>query len=670
MDRLSRESLVKLLTRTSVILSAVLVVLLVSVIYLAVLASSLPDLRADPDALETAETSIVYAADGMVLAEWYDNQDRTVVDADIIPAWLKDAAVAIEDKRFYEHSGVDPQAIARALSVNTKAGEVRQGGSTITQQTVKLLFTDGERTLTRKIEEALLALQLETRADKADVLGVYLNTVYFGRGAYGVESAAHRFFGTTTKDLTLAQSALLAGCIQSPTRFDPLVNPGPALDRRNVVLREMREQGYITADDAALATAEPLGLKGETPEAPQFAPYFVEFVRRDLLERLGSERLYQGGLRIYTTLDPTAQRAAEAAAAAVLPDPADPEVAVAAVRWRDGAVVAIVGGRDFAAEQFDLATQGRRQTGSAFKPFVLAAALEQGYSLDSTWEASPFSTPVKDGIWQVENYENAITGGTYTLETATVWSINTVYARLIMAVGPESVVDVAHRMGITTEIDPDPAIALGGLKRGVSPLEMASAFGTIANDGVAIPPSGVDRVTDTDGELVYAPDRTGIQAISPEVARALDAVLGAVYTRGTGSGASFGPVGAVKTGTAQSWRDAWIVGYSGNLSTAVWVGYPKAQVPMDNVHGIRVTGGSFPAQVWKGFMQTAATAEVQPTPVASEVVAEDGAVIEPGQRVYKVCSASLKIARSDCPEPMEILLPEGCLSAEICTLRH
>ncbi len=660
---MNRQRLVAILTWASGVLAVVLVVLLAFAGYLWNLSTKLPDLAANPEAIEMPETSIVYAADGTELAEWFDAEDRTVVANDVIPESLKNAAVAIEDKRFFEHSGVDLQAITRALSVNTRAGEVRQGGSTITQQTVKLLYTDGERTLTRKIEEALLALSLETHAEKDDVLGVYLNTVYFGQGAYGVESAAHRFFGTTAADLTLAQSALLAGCIQSPTRYDPFANPTDALSRRNLVLREMRDQGYITSEEAAAATAEPLGLKDTTEVTSRFAPYFVEYVRRELLETLGSERLYRGGLRIYTTLDPTAQRAAEAAVASVLPSPGDPEVAVAAVRWSDGAVVAIVGGRDFTAEQFDLATQGRRQTGSAFKPFVLAAALEQGHTLDSTWEASPFETQVKDEIWHVENYENSITGGTYTLDTATVWSINTVYARLIMAVGADKVVDVARRMGITSPIDPDPAIALGGLSRGVSPLEMASAFGTIANTGIAVAPSGVDRVTDADGELVYAPDRAGEQAISQDVAAALAGVLNRVYTQGTGQAANFGSWGAVKTGTAQSWRDAWIVGYSGNLSTAVWVGYPDAQVAMENVHGVRVTGGSFPAAVWKNFMSVASMCG---TPATTVTTSES---LAPGEQIYTVCSESYKIARPDCPETMELVFPAGSLS-EYCGLKH
>jgi penicillin-binding protein 1A len=657
------------LKATIVVLLGVLGVVVTLALTLLIMSAGLPDLRSDPRALQVAETSIVYAADGSVLAEWYDEQDRTVVPNDAIPAQLKQAAVAIEDKRFYEHTGVDPEAIARALSINSKAGEIRQGGSTITQQTVKLLFTDGKRTLTRKVEEALLALSLETRADKDDVLSVYLNTVYFGSGAYGVESAARRFFGSTAQELTLPQCALLAGCIQSPTRYDPFRDPAAALERRNLVLREMRDQGYITAEDAGHALGEPLGVQEPTPADRQFAPYFVEYVRRDLLERIGSERLYRGGLRIYTTLDPAAQRAAEAAAASVLPDATDPEVAIASVRWSDGAVVALVGGRDFAAEQFDLATQGRRQTGSAFKPFVLAAALEQGHDLDSTWEASPFSAPVKDEVWLVENYENSISGGSYTLRDATVWSINTVYARVIMAVGPESVVNVAHRMGITTPIDADPAIALGGLARGVSPLEMASAYGTIANKGIAVVPSGIARVTNDRHSVIYEPERTGVRAISEDFADTIAGVLGEVYTRGTGAGANFGQPGAVKTGTSQSWRDAWLVGYSGELSTAVWVGYPREQKPMEDVHGIRVTGGSYPARVWKEFMQVAA-ADSGAAAAAEELTEAPRAVPGAEHAIYLLCAESMRVARPDCPDQMELLLRVGAISRETCTLKH
>lgn len=638
-----------MLTAGAVVTAVFGVLLLGSAAYLGYLASTLPDLRSDPEAVELAQSSIVYAADGSVLAEWYDGEDRRVVKNETIPQQLKDAVVSIEDRRFYQHGGVDPQAVARAFSVNAGAREIRQGGSTITQQTVKLLYTDGKRTLNRKLQEALLALSLETRADKDDVLGVYLNAVYFGRGAYGVESASQRFFGVSTNELSLSQAALLAGCIQSPTRYDPFVYPAAALERRNVVLREMRLQGFIEPQVAARASAEPLGLHEQRAEKhPPVAPYFVEFVRRDLLKRLGSEKLYRGGLRIYTTLDPGAQAAAEAAAAQVMPAPTDPEVAIASVRWRDGAVVALVGGRDFADSKFDLATQGRRQTGSAFKPFVLAAALEEGYKLGSRWSAAPFSTPVKDGIWHVENYENRVTTGNYDLETATVWSINTVYARLIMAVGADKVASTAERMGITGGVDADPAIALGGLKRGASPLDMAAAYGTIANDGLAVAPSGVDKVLTDDGDLVYRPDRAGRRAVSKRTARQVSSVLHQVYARGTGVSADIGRWAAVKTGTAQSWRDAWIVGYSADISTAVWVGYPNAQVAMTDVRGIPVTGGSYPAEVWKRFM---------------------GVAVQNRSHV-NVCVESLALARPDCPGKIVVDASEREPRTVTCTLSH
>lgn len=664
---MSKRRLVQVLFSVSGVLSVLLIVVVAAIGYLSVLSSRLPDLKANPEALKTAETSVVYAADGSVLAEWFDEEDRIVISNEEIPHALKQAAVAIEDRRFYEHDGVDVQAIARALRVNSNAGEVRQGGSTITQQTVKMLLTDGRRTVTRKIEEALLALQLETRAEKDDVIGVYLNTVYFGRGAYGAESAARRFFGTSAKGMTLEQCALLAGCIQSPTRFDPFINQVAALERRNVVLKEMSDQGYITRQQFAVASAEPLGLKPPQETKAQVAPYFVEYVRRDLVQRLGSERLYRGGLRIHTTLDPSAQRAAEEAASRILPSPKDPEVALVSVRWSDGAVVALVGGRDFDRSQFDLATQGKRQTGSAFKPFVLAAALEQGYSLDSKFEGTPFSTPVRDGIWHVDNYEGQVKSGSYTLRLATIWSINTVYARLVMRVGADKVVDVAHRMGIETPIDPEPAIALGGLNRGVSPLEMASAFGTIANGGVHVKPSGVARVLDADGEVVYEPDRAGKRAISKAVASKLSGVLNEVYSTGTGTEANFGRWGAIKTGTAQSWRDAWTVGWSGDLSTAVWIGYPQSQVAMTNVHGIRVTGGSLPAHIWKGYMKTASTGRAPAVAAASNTA--DAAPTTSDLKIYTLCNESLKIAGPNCPQTIELAFRAG-FKSDTCTLDH
>ena len=657
----SRRRLIRALLVLVGVLGVFVVVLLAAAIGLGVVASSLPDLRSEIDTIDIAQTSIVYASDGTVLAEWDDGERRTVVSQEQMSPEVRSAVVAIEDRRFFEHGGVDLRAIGRALSRNVESGGVREGGSTITQQTVKLLYTDGERTLSRKVREAVLATAFETRADKDDVLDTYLNLVYFGRGAYGVESAAQRFFGVPARELTLSQSALLAGCIQSPTRYDPFVNPEAALERRNLVLSVMSDEGLVTLQRAQDASSEPLKLKEEQPQTPPRAPYFVEYVRRELLQQLGSDTLYKGGLRIHTTLDPAAQTSAEDAARSSLSDSSDPDIALVSVRIGDGAVVALVGGRDFAADQFDLATQGRRQPGSAFKPFVLTSALENGYTTASTFSAAPYKVQVKDEMWHVENYENRLTGGEYTLEQSTIHSINTVYARLIVELGPEKVVNAAKRLGITSQVDPDPAIALGGLKEGVSPLEMASAYSTFANSGVAVSPSGVAQVLDSQGGLVYQPDRTGRPAIDPAIAATVSEVLNKVYTSGTGAGAQMGRWAAVKTGTSQSHADAWTIGWSDSICTAVWVGYREGQIPMTDVHGVSVTGGSFPAAAWKRFMTTYAERRVATTedPIES---------MPPGDEIYRVCSDSIKLANPSCPSVMELLLPIGALGGETCPL--
>lgn len=641
------------------VLATLVVVTLAVGGYLYQLSLTLPDSSVDRDKLKTPETSIVYAADGSVLAEWHGEQDRTIVPFDTMPPQLRNAVIAIEDRRFYEHNGVDTEGILRALRSNAEAGEVRQGGSTITQQLVKILFTDGQRTLTRKIREALLAYQLEAKTDKDVVLETYLNTVYFGNGAYGAESAARRYFGKRVDTLSIAESALLAGLIRSPARYDPVDSPGEALARRNTVIREMREQGYISAAQARDAAATPLRL-APPREVPQFAPYFVEYVKQDLIDRLGEAKVYGGGLRVYTTLEPAVQRSAEKAAKQ-LSNPGDPEVAIVAVRHVDGSVLAMVGGRDFARNQFNLAAQGRRQPGSAFKPFVLVTALEQGVRPQQMFQASPYSVAVKDGVWRVQNYENAYTKGALSLQAATNWSVNAVYARLIMLVGPDNVVKTAKRLGIVTPLDPDPAIALGGLKRGVTPLEMASAYGTIASEGMRVAVNGISRVTDDKGTVVYQPDRSSRRVLQEGVALQTALMLHDVVESGTGTNAKIGSWAAGKTGTTQSYRDAWFVGWSGDIATAVWVGYPQAQVAMTNVHGIKVTGGSFPAKIWAQFMRSA-------TAVRSKAVTPAQKEGAGGQVLVRVCQDSMKLANQRCPNAVEIYLDKTLVPRETCTL--
>ena len=639
-------------------LAAFVVVTLGFAVYLSSLAATLPDVTVDEDALDPPQTSIVYASDGSVLAEWHGEQDRTIVRYEEMPGHLRDAVVAIEDQRFWQHHGVDTEGILRALRANTQAGEVRQGGSTITQQLVKILFTEGERTLTRKIREALLAYELEAKADKEQVLETYLNTVYFGNGAYGVESAADRYFGKHASALTVAESALLAGTIRSPVRYDPTNDIRAASLRRDVVLREMNDQGYITDEEYREAVNAKIELA--TPkDAPHVAPYFVEYVKQDLISRLGPEKVYGGGLRVHTTLDPDIQRIAEKSAKRL--DAADdPEVALVAIRHGDGAVLAMVGGRDYAKNQFNLAAQGRRQPGSAFKPFVLVAALEDGVRPEDKFRATPYSVQVKDGVWNVQNYENAQTSSMMTLQAATSWSVNAVYARLIMKVGPEKVVEVAKRLGITTPVNADPAIALGGLENGVSPLEMASAYGTIASGGIRVPPSGIEKVLDDSGRLVFEPDRVAERVLERSVAVRTSLMLHEVIEEGTGTAAKVSSWAAGKTGTTQSYRDAWFVGWTRDVSTAVWVGYPQAQVEMTNVNGIQVTGGSYPAQIWARFMEDAIAAQSKPlTPVEGS----------DEQVLVTICQDSMKLANARCQNRIDIYLAPELVPGETCD-RH
>jgi penicillin-binding protein 1A len=580
-----------------------------------------------------------------------------------MPEYLRDGVVAIEDRRFYQHDGVDFAGIGRVLGTDAPSADAEQAGSTITQQLVKILFTGRERSVTRKVKEALFAYELESKNNKDAVLVTYLNTVYFGRGAYGVEAAAQRYFGKPTSTLDLAESATLAGIIRSPARYGSSSNTSAALEattkRRDVVLAQMRAQGLISAQLEREARAKPVVFV-PSKEAGVVAPYFVEYVKQDLIDTLGADKVYAGGLRVYTSLEPQLQASAERAATQ-LSLPGDPEVALVSLRPSDGRVLAMVGGRDFKSNQFNLAAQGHRQPGSAFKPFVLVAALQQGVTPGQIFETAPFSVPVKDGVWTVSNYENGYAAGTMSLQAATDFSVNGVFARLIMQVGPESVVKTAKKMGITTPLTANPAIALGGLKNGVSPLEMASAYGTLSNGGVRVQPSGIVMVTDDSGRLVHTRAVESTRAMSPETAALAANMLHDVIERGTGIGAKIPVWAAGKTGTTQSYRDAWFVGWAGDVATSVWVGNREAQVPMTNVHGIAVTGGSFPASIWRQYM-TDATRVRKPSedPVAS---APPPALVQ-----CRICDDSKLLANPRCPRVTEKFLLPTMVPRQTCKL--
>jgi penicillin-binding protein 1A len=657
------------LERILKIAAAILAVLVVTFaaagVYLYVLSTSLPDLSAESAAFRPAQTTVVYASDGTVLAEWHAEQDRTVVPLEQVPKHLQDAVIAVEDDRFYEHEGVDFKSIVRALRANASSGEIEQGGSTITQQVVKLLFTDGQRTITRKIKEALLAYQLEARTDKQKVLETYLNLVYFGEGAYGVESAAKRYFGKHVADVDLSEAALLAGIIASPGRYDPAAHPEAARARRDRVLARMHELGYISEEQRTEAAAEDIQLAPRKEASKQLAPYFVEHVKQQLIERLGSRTVFEGGLRVYTTLDPRVQRYAEEAARALLPEPQDPEVALVCIDHATGDVLAMVGGRDFSREQFNLAVQGKRQPGSAFKPFVLVTALEQGVKPGDVFDARPYATRVKDGIWRVQNYENEKTAPSMTLAAATTWSVNAVYARLVMKAGAENVVKTAQGMGIATKLDPNPAIALGGLTTGVSPYEMASAYGTLASGGIRREPVSISRVTDSAGNVVFAPVRESKRVLSASTARTAAGMLHDVVENGTGQAAKLPVWAAGKTGTTQAYRDAWFVGWADGLSTAVWVGYREGQIPMTDVHGIKVTGGSYPARIWQHFMSRAIAVRRQALASGDGTASVSGDTAGALVRV-RICVQSRLLANGRCPDVAEMYLDPAIAPTTVC----
>ena len=566
----------------------------------------------DPGVGALPRTTTVYAADGSVLAQLHAEENRVLVGYGQVPEHLANAVVAIEDERFWEHRGVDLKAIARSLVENLEANEIVQGGSTITQQYLKNVVLTPDVTLDRKLTEAALAVRLEAGLSKEKILENYLNTVYFGNGAYGVGAAASIYFGTTVDQLDLAQSALLAALIKSPSTMDPHRHPEAAAARRGLVLEKMTELGWADADEVAAAAATPILLAPPVaPDEVRF-PYFTEEVKRRLLDdpALGAtatdryNALFRGGLRVYTTLDPAVQIAAEDALRTVLPE-SGPSGAIAAIEPRTGYVRALVGGRDFydpddTSAQFNLATQARRQPGSSFKPFVLASAIEQGHSLDALFAGgAEVEIATSSGPWVVENY-NHLNFPDLTLLEATVFSVNVVYARLVDVVGPGTVAELAAAAGIRSTLEPLHSIALGAQE--VSPLDMASAYGTFAAEGVHIDPILVTHIETDEGVNIHDNIPVITEAMSRDVALQVTTALTEVIDRGTGQQADIGRPVAGKTGTSQAHRDAWFVGYTPELAAAVWVGFADGQFSMEPpATPFTVTGGTWPAQIWSQF---------------------------------------------------------------------
>jgi penicillin-binding protein 1A len=565
---------------------------------------------------QTQANTYVYAGDGhTVLAILRGQQARVIVPSSQISPWMKHAIVAIEDKRFYEHRGVDVRSMARAFWADVTNRGAVQGGSTITQQFVKQAYLTSQKSVGRKLVEAALAWQLEQHWPKDKILTAYLNTVYFGNGAYGVQQAARIYFHHSAKQLTAAEAALLAGIPQDPGLWDPVGHPTEARKRRDLVIQQLYTQGYLTPGQYrhALNTPMPRPSEVSLPSTQgQQAQFFTNYVKDQLVRRYGPSRTYGGGLKVKTTVDLGLQRIARQAVQSVLPGPQGPSAALVAIDVRSGAVLAMVGGRNYHQSQFNLATQGERQPGSAFKPFVLATALRKGIAPSTVLTSKPVTIDAGGRLWQVNNYEGEYLGP-IDLTAATAYSDNSVFSQLTAIVGPKAVRATARDLGITTPLSGYFAIGLGA--EPATPLEMARAYASFADGGYRIDgsifgdqPRVVDTVTDPKGNVepnTAVPHKP--LALTTDQAATMDQLLQGVVRYGTGRAAAL-PDREVagKTGTTENYGDAWFVGYTPQLVTAVWVGYPDKLIPMETeFHGHPVAGGTFPALIWKAFMTKA-----------------------------------------------------------------
>jgi penicillin-binding protein 1A len=575
-------------------------------------ASWVLDVAADAPSLSTckpigrAGNSTIYAADGSKLGAIASSEARDPVAIERIPKSLQQATIAIEDQRFYEHGGVDAEGILRAAVKDIEAGEAVEGGSTITQQLVRnLCIPDPERNLERKIVEAKLADEYTKRHSRRQILGSYLNIASYGTiegsTAVGVGAASRIYFSRPVWDLDLPRAALLAGLPQAPSEYNPILNPQLALARRNEVLRQMAKLGYVSRARAEAAAERGLGLRVSGSYFEHRQPYFFDYVENRLIDKYGVDTVRRGGLEVHTTIDPELQRIGLEAMRSALPYSTDPSSALVSIDPRNGRIRAMVSSSHYGESQFNLAAQGHRQPGSTFKAFVLTAAIKQGIDPYSTYYTSkPLELDLPHwGHWDVHTADEGYQG-TVNLQQATVSSDNTVFAQLDLDVGPKSVAQTAKSMGITTTLDGIPAEGIGGLRLGVSPLELTDAYATLASGGIHHNPVAIARVVFPDGRVERPegaePTRVLPEAVAWEVTRLLHDNI----TEGTGTAAYTGCGGqAGKTGTTDEYTDAWFSGYQPNLATAVWVGYPESNdVSMYSVHGRTVFGGTFPAEIW------------------------------------------------------------------------
>jgi penicillin-binding protein 1A len=621
--------------RLALILFGLSILALVSTAFgmMMAVASDLPQLE-NRSEFQNAQNSLLTDAHGDYLATLAD-QGRIIIPTRDISPQMQHAIIAIEDQRFYENPGIDLRGTARALWQDISSRAAVQGGSTITQQFVKnATQAQQRRTVLEKVREAALAYHLTRKWSKEKILTEYLNSIYFGNGAYGIESAARTYFGDDVNhrgcgkperrcasELKPEEAALLAGLVASPTGFDPIAHHDAAMRRRNIVLHKMLEQGYVTRREYERGRIEPIPssttIRPPTVQAAsKSVAYFTSWVRQQVVDRYGPREALLGGLRVQTTLDLGLQRDAELAISRWLGNPAGPQASLVAIDNKNGEIRAMVGGTDYSKTPFNLATQGQRQPGSAFKPFVLATALQRGVSANSTWSSKPqvFNVPGSTEKFRVKNYDDNYSGVS-TLARATTFSDNSVFAQVGIKVGTKRIARTAERMGIRTPVSGNYANTLGGLKEGVTPMDLAHAYQTFATGGLLVTgtlgagkrgPVGIRRVT-----LRDHPDRTRgrnrrlRKRILPRgVAEQTTSILESVIKVGTAKVAQLGKVRAWgKTGTTENYGDAWFVGATDKLTVAVWVGYPNGLKPMlTEYRGEPVAGGTYPAQIWHDFM--------------------------------------------------------------------
>ena len=557
--------------------------------------------------MRPAVSSQVFDSQGKLITTLHSDQNRLPIDINKVPKNLQNAFIAAEDNRFYDHIGVDPIGILRAVVTNLTNRGIAQGGSTITQQLAKNAFLSQDQTLKRKIQEAILALELERKYSKKEILEMYMNQIYFGHGAYGIQTAAHTYFGKDVGDLTLAECAMIAGLPKSPNYYSSSVNEATA--RKNVVVGQMEKYGYITPSQAEEAKKASLDIKQKsTSNTTDETAYFIDYVTQEIAQKYGDDALYKDGLKIYTTLDTDKQHAAVQAMRHLPETHTDdqgltqPQGAIISIDPKTGHILAMVGGRG--QDSFNRASMAVRQPGSAFKPFVYMTAMEHDMTPDTIVE----DKKVEYGGWSPHNADNSYQGR-MPLWKALALSVNTVAVQLADKVGPSNVIANAKKLGITTLVeDGSPnddnlaSAALGGLTKGVTPLEMAAAYGAFANKGVYIKPTAIVKILDRNGNVLEdnSSDVQKTQVMSEKTAYEMTSMLEGVITRGTGTAASIGRPAAGKTGTTDDNHDAWFIGYTPDIVTAVWVGDDTGSQSLGEIYG-----GTVPAQIWHDYMASA-----------------------------------------------------------------